>query len=241
MDEAIINFFENCSWWSASGLGHILLITIEIVCAVLFAGLIGGEREYHGHAAGLRTHILVSVGACLIMIISISAPGFSGATRDPARLAAQVVSGIGFLGAGTIIQTGTDIKGLTTAATIWLCGAIGLAVGSGYFSGAIITTIVSFVTLVLLTKIEVKINRRLPRIILLIQSDSSALKDIMELSRFYNVDIRDIRSNIVNDRKGNHLYRVSILLNPRAYEDIKAFGEELRIRLNPVDFKIYHR
>ena len=149
MDEIIINFFENLGWW-----GHIILIFIELFCAALFSSFIGYERESNGHAAGLRTHILVSLGSCLIMIVSVSAPGFGGATRDPARLAAQVVSGIGFLGAGTIIQNGTDIKGLTTAATIWLCGGIGLACGSGYFSGAIIATIISLITLVLLVHLE---------------------------------------------------------------------------------------
>ena len=80
MDEIIINFFENLGWW-----GHIILIFIELFCATLFSGFIGYERESNGHAAGLRTHILVSLGACLIMIVSVSAPGFGGVNGDPAR------------------------------------------------------------------------------------------------------------------------------------------------------------
>ncbi len=242
MDEIIINFFKKSEWGQFGGIGHIILITIELICAAVFAGLIGWEREYRGHAAGLRTHILVSLGACLIMIISVSAPAFNGVTtRDPARLAAQVVSGIGFLGAGTIIQTGTDIKGLTTAATIWLCGAIGLAAGSGYFSGAIIATAVSLITLILLTKIEVKINKRLPRIILLLQSETPVLKDIVELSNAYDIEVRNIHSNIVKDKKGNQMYHLTILLNPNSNSKIESFGEELKYRLNPIDYKIYHR
>ena len=242
MDEIIINFFENSAWGQWCGIGHILLIAIELIFAAVFAGIIGWEREYHGHAAGFRTHILVSIGACLIMILSISAPAFNGVTtRDPARLAAQVVSGIGFLGAGTIIQTGTDIKGLTTAATIWICGAIGLAVGSGYFSGAIIATVVSIVTLVLLTKIEIKINKRLPRIVLLIKSETSVLKDIMELSKSYDINVRDIHSNIFTDKTGTQLYHITIYLSKKSFSSIESFAEESKYRLNPVDFKIHNR
>lgn len=237
MDEIIINFFEGLGWW-----GSFALITIELICAALFSGLIGYEREVNGHAAGLRTHILVSIGACLIMIISISAPGFDvSATRDPARLAAQVVSGIGFLGAGTIIQNGTDIKGLTTAATIWLCGGIGLACGSGYFSGAIIATIVSIITLTLLTKIEIKINRRSPRIVLLVESDSSVLKDVMEFAKAYSVEIRDIHSTTIKTKDGKQQLRLIIKLSPNSIEYSGAFADELKFRLNPIEFKVYNR
>ena len=125
IDRIIIDWFntgfgnllpENFFW-----VGNIFLILLSLVMTALLSGLIGFEREYNGHAAGLRTHLMVAIGSALIMIISIY--GFSDAAfpnRDPARLAAQVVPGIGFLGAGTIIQTGTDIKGLTTATTIWV-------------------------------------------------------------------------------------------------------------------------
>ena len=166
MDGFILEFFQGLDWW-----GQILLLLLELICAGVFAGFIGYEREVNGHAAGLRTHILVSIGACLIMNLSISAPGLDiGATRDPARIAAQVVSGIGFLGAGTIIQNGTNVKGLTTAATIWLCGGVGLACGSGYFVGALLTTIISYITLTLLTKMEANIIKNTPRIVLLVES-----------------------------------------------------------------------
>lgn len=235
MDAIIINFFENLGWG-----GHFLLITIELVCATLFAGIIGYERQFNGHAAGLRTHILVSLGACLIMIISISAPGMNSDTRDPARLAAQVVSGIGFLGAGTIIQTGTDIKGLTTAATIWLCGGIGLACGAGYFSGAVIATIVSLITLTLLTRLEIRLNRRSPRIVMVIKSANPVLKDIMDLSNAYSVEVRDIHSTIVKGKNGEQLYRLVVQLSPKSIENSGAFADELKYRLNPIEFKVYN-
>lgn len=237
MDKIIIDFFENINIF-----GHVVLILIELICAALFAGLIGYERESNGHAAGLRTHILVSVGACLIMIVSISGPGFGDATRDPARIAAQVVSGIGFLGAGTIIQNGTNVKGLTTAATIWLCGGIGLACGAGYFSGAIIATIVSLVSLILLIKVEVKISKQSPRIMLIVNgSQTNVLKDIMELSTTFEVEIKDIRSNLVKTKDGDAHYHITLTLNKNSILNIESFADELKNRLLPIDFKLYRK
>lgn len=133
-------------------------ITIRLLLAALLGGLIGIERETLNKAAGFRTHTLVSVGACLIMIISISMylqyPPEAGRGSDPGRMAAQVVSGIGFLGAGTILRSGTGVKGLTTAATLWVVAGIGLAAGLGAYFAAVITTVIVFVSLVYFAKIE---------------------------------------------------------------------------------------
>ncbi len=104
-------------------------IITRLVLAAVIGGLIGIEREFKNRPAGLRTHVLVSLGSALIMLISID--GFTNIvnqTGDPARLAAQVVSGIGFLGAGTIMRTENSINGLTTAASLWVAAGIGLAV-----------------------------------------------------------------------------------------------------------------
>ncbi|MEK0317078.1 MgtC/SapB family protein [Cohnella sp. 56] len=115
-------------------------LMLRLLLSVLLGALIGYERERKNHAAGLKTHTLVSLGSCLIMVLSIY--GFSefvgqtGVNRDPARLAAQAITGIGFLGAGTILFTGKSIKGLTTAASLWVVMAIGLAVGAGFYLGA---------------------------------------------------------------------------------------------------------
>lgn len=238
MDEAIIKFFTDLG----EG-GQLLLILIELFCATFFAGLIGYERECHGHAAGLRTHILVSIGACLIMIVSISAPAFSNLNpnRDPARLAAQVVSGIGFLGAGTIIQNGTDIKGLTTAATLWLCGGIGLAAGSGYFSGALLATLVSLIALTVLTKVELKLNRSSPRIMLKVKTENHVLKDIIELANVNGVEIRDIHSNLTKDVNDNSIYTFYIQLSPSSSASVDTFAEELREHLSPMGMKVYKK
>ena len=140
----------------------IFLVAVRIFLAAFLGAIIGIEREAKKRAAGFRTHIIVSVGACLIMLIGIDAIGdiSSDKARDAARLAGQVVSGIGFLGAGTILQKKNGVSGLTTAATLWLAGAIGLAVGVGYYAGAIIATVICLVTLVSLKGISDLINKR---------------------------------------------------------------------------------
>jgi putative Mg2+ transporter-C (MgtC) family protein len=111
-----------------------------LVIAVL-AGAIGYERERHGRAAGFRTHILVGVGSCLIMMTGLYlVDAMAGrAPLDPTRMAAQVVSGLGFLGAGTILRFRASVRGLTTAASLWAVGGLGLAVGAGFLVGALVT------------------------------------------------------------------------------------------------------
>lgn len=126
---------------------------LRLSLAVLLGGVIGFEREFKNRPAGLRTHVLVTLGAALIMLISMY--GFKG--NDPARLAAQVVSGIGFLGAGTIMRDGVGIRGLTTAASIWVCGGIGLALGNGYYGGALVTTFFVLLSLIVLGSFERKV------------------------------------------------------------------------------------
>jgi putative Mg2+ transporter-C (MgtC) family protein len=121
--------------------------------AAVLGGAIGFERELRDREAGLRTHLLVCVGAALFTIVS--AYGFEGfltsgdqvIRADPTRIAAQVVTGIGFLGAGAIIRQGLSVRGLTTAATLWVAAAIGIAAGAGYFSGAIVGTAITIVAL----------------------------------------------------------------------------------------------
>ena len=132
---------------------HFGEIVLRVILAGVFGGAIGAEREIREREAGLRTHMLVSIGAALFTLVS--AYGFSdfrfsnasGITYDPTRIAAQVVTGIGFLGAGAIIRQGLSVRGLTTAASLWVVAAIGIATGAGYYSAALITTVVVFVSL----------------------------------------------------------------------------------------------
>jgi putative Mg2+ transporter-C (MgtC) family protein len=140
--------------WYISDLG----ITIRIFLAAFLGGLIGLEREWNNHAAGFRTHILVCIGSASIMLLSIY--GFSefvtetNVRMDPARLAAQVITGIGFLGAGAIMRTGSNVSGLTTAASIWVVAAIGLCVGAGFFYCAALSTVLVVLSLFVLNKWE---------------------------------------------------------------------------------------
>ena len=139
---------------------------LRLALAAALGGAVGIERELREREAGLRTHLLVSLGSALFTIVS--AYGFhaflsSGASvvrADPTRIAAQIVTGIGFLGAGAIIRQGLSVRGLTTAATLWVVAAIGLAVGAGYYSGALITTAVVLFSLYPLRLVAYRTLRR---------------------------------------------------------------------------------
>ncbi len=132
----------------------------QIVLAALLGGTIGFERAWHGHAAGLRTTSVVAVGACMFTILSITGFPMHGTAQDTARIAAQVVSGIGFIGAGVVLQSKNRIRGITTAATIWLVAAIGMAVGARLYFLAIFTTLFSAAVLVVLHPISDRLLQR---------------------------------------------------------------------------------
>ena len=131
------------------------IIITNLVLAFLLGGAIGWFREKERKTAGMRTHILVALGSALFMTSSIEMMRLA-AGADPGRLAAGVVTGIGFLGAGAIVQTGSGVRGITTAASIWITAAIGLAAGAGFYSGAITTTILTITALQLLRAVEVR-------------------------------------------------------------------------------------
>jgi len=137
-------------------------LTCRLILAVVYSGLIGYERELHGRAAGLRTHMLVCLGSTLIMLTGIHlAEVYQGQTMlDPARLGAQVVSGIGFLGAGTILRFRASVRGLTTAASLWAVAGLGLAIGSGFYAGAGVFTVLMLVVLFAVSKIERSMIRK---------------------------------------------------------------------------------
>lgn len=133
-----------------------LVIIGRLFLAAILGGAIGYERESHNRPAGFRTHILVTIGSSLLMLLSLN----MGPNADPSRIAAQVVSGIGFLGAGTILRTGNNIEGLTTAASLWVCSAIGLSIGRGYYVGGTFATIIVLFFLERASNFEKIINKR---------------------------------------------------------------------------------
>lgn len=139
-----------------------LEIVLRLGIAAVLGMLVGFERERQNQPAGLRTHTILAIGSCLAMTISINMAiqfvpqGFAG---DPARLAAQVVSGIGFLGAGAILRYGTNVKGLTTATSLWTIAIVGLAVGAGHYFAGVATTAMLLIILSLLNVLEKKLIR----------------------------------------------------------------------------------
>lgn len=138
------------------------ILTARLILACILGGIVGYERESMNRPAGFRTHILVCVGAALVMITSefIFREYKGVANMDPARLGAQVISGIGFLGAGTIIREGFSVRGLTTAASLWAVSCVGIAAGIGFYEGAIAATILIYLTLILLRKLEDHFSRK---------------------------------------------------------------------------------
>ena len=132
-----------------------LTFTTSVLVAFGLSALIGIEREFHNQPAGLRTHVILGLGACLASALSISfsfdfsAPEFRS---DPARIVAQVVSGVGFLGAGAIMRFGVNVKGITTASSLWITAIIGIACGAGYYTPAAISTVFALVALGLLSR-----------------------------------------------------------------------------------------
>ncbi len=134
-------------------------IIIRLGAATILGGLIGFERELHGKVAGFRTHSLVALGSALLMLVSIRIADMAHG-GDPGRIASQVVTGIGFIGAGTIIRSGTGIKGLTTAAGLWTASGIGLACGMGYFQAAFAATIITLFVLVVFSWVGRRIGAR---------------------------------------------------------------------------------
>ncbi|MEO6909727.1 MAG: MgtC/SapB family protein [Edaphobacter sp.] len=143
---------------------HLTEIGLRLVTATVLASLVGLDRERQQSAAGLRTHALVGMSSCLLMIVSAfgfaDILGTANVALDPSRIAAQVVTGIGFLGAGTIIAHGSLVRGLTTAASVWAVAAIGLAVGGGMYRAAVIATVLALILLLVMRPIERQLHRR---------------------------------------------------------------------------------
>jgi len=138
---------------------NIVTIFIRLFLAAIFGGVIGIERGRQRRAAGLRTHILVCLGAALTATVGFFAAEVLTAASDPLRVSAQVISGIGFLGVGTILIKGRfQITGLTTAAGLWVTAAIGIALGAGFYEGAIIAFVISVITVMLLHRLERTVN-----------------------------------------------------------------------------------
>ncbi|WP_237478494.1 MgtC/SapB family protein [Lichenibacterium dinghuense] len=205
-------------------------IALRLAVAALFGSLIGFERERLMWAAGIRTHMLVSVGACLLMIVS--AYGFEHAIRmehvtlDPSRIAAQVVSGIGFLGAGSIIARGQVVRGLTTAASVWAVAAVGLAAGGGLFFAAGLSTAIILAILVGVKPLEEAYRARVQSCILEIDHERDAVT-LDELKRILGLRGGQIKRVTVVPT-ANDLEHTTVALTRVSRRDIDAGAETLK-------------
>jgi putative Mg2+ transporter-C (MgtC) family protein len=197
--------------------------------AAILGGLVGWERESKEGAAGLRTHMVVCVASSLVMIVSsfgfADIIGKTGIELDPSRIAAQVISGIGFLGAGTILFLGPRVvKGLTTAAGLWSVAAVGLAVGGGLYVAAIMTTVILLVVLALVKLLERHIFKKNKAITIHFQTGKTDLSEIERLLKKHRLKSTEITLRPGNGDTPDEL-KITVTTNP---DDNLVLMEELR-------------
>lgn len=212
-------------------------IIIKLFLAMVFGGIIGLEREIGNRPAGFRTHTLVCMGSVLVMMTSEYLLNvYASLEPDPARLGAQVISGIGFLGAGTILKDGSRVRGLTTAASLWVVACIGLAIGVGFYWGALTATLLSYITLVLLKKFEGHMPGFRDREIRMeIKNVPGQIAQITNVLAVLNVRVRDIK---VESGVGEVTNAYFNLVFPPGMDKNTVYGELSRlegVRLLQVD------
>ncbi|MFD2630588.1 MgtC/SapB family protein [Oceanobacillus kapialis] len=217
-----------------------LLVMTRILFALILSGLIGFEREIKNHSAGFRTHILVGVGSCLMMLLSLY--GFEAFMAshnnlqfDPSRIPSYVISGIGFLGAGTIIVYGGTIRGLTTAASIWTVAGIGLVVGAGMYAVAFFTTLLILLSLIFLNNFE-KLFRKESTITLIqiVALPNIKIKDVVSVFEKFNLTIQNVeiiqaehnmRNIYIKVEKDAELNRIQFFEEISRIDNVKNISE----------------
>ena len=196
------------------------VVLFRLILAAVLSGAIGFEREFHGRAAGFRTHILLCIGSCLTMLTSMHIFDiyYTRVPCDPARIAAGVITGIGFLGAGAIMHYRSSVRGLTTAASLWVVAGLGLAVGSGLYFGAIVTTILTIVALMIFSKIEHVMIRKdwYKTLVIEMKDGADQLKKVRELLAEYKCEITDFEADRSEDAL-NVIFKVGVKLQESKY------------------------
>ena len=200
-----------------------IAVFLRILMAVIVGGLIGLERGMKNRPAGLRTYMLVCTGACLIMLTNqYIYQTFQ--TGDPTRMAAQVVNGIGFLGAGTIIVTRRNqIKGLTTAAGLWSAAGVGLALGIGFYEAALVGSIAIFIVMTLLQKMDNRMHRKTKTVEVYMEVSSElTLGELLRTIRETEYEVQDVQweSSLESESNGNRAY-IAILKSKKRCNHIE--------------------
>lgn len=207
------------------------IIAVKLILAMFCGGAIGFERELNRKPAGLRTNVLICFGAALYMIVSRHISG-GAAYTDPARLAAQVVAGIGFLGAGVILQARGSISGLTTAATIFVVGAVGISIGEGLFALAVFSTVLVILVLVLLRKLERAVvkKRRLFHYSFKTPEGAPSLEKLVAIldSQRLRLEEYEVRELSAHDHQVTFSVITSLEGNSRLVHQLQTLGSGVR-------------
>lgn len=211
-------------------------VALKLFLAALAGGLVGLEREKHGRPAGLRTNLLVAVGSCVMVIVSeafyTKYGGFDAQSAlriDPSRVAAQIVTGVGFLGAGVILKEGSSVRGLTTAASLWTVAGLGMAFGMGFYSLGAIATVLVLISLTFLKKLDPIIRKdRFLTLAVTATNREGLLEELLTLLSERNLLVTDISSNL--DMANNELYYQMIVTQQQ-----KRIGHELTATIRQLE------
>lgn len=214
-----------------------LEIIARLLLSIALGAVIGIERESLNKSAGFRTHVLVSMGACLFMTISLTVPFVNYPTTgvvdyhiaDSSRIAAQIVSGIGFLGAGAILRSGMSVKGLTTAASLWAIAAIGMAAGAGMYITAIVGTLLIYVSLTYFAKLEAnsRLQKQLISIVIYIEKGSEPMCEVFSIFNHMNISIKNTRLLSEESNPADKYTKIELLAKPPASIDVEVLKNNL--------------
>jgi putative Mg2+ transporter-C (MgtC) family protein len=214
---------------------------VRVLLAIVLGFVLGLEREMYKRPAGLRTHILVCIASCLIMLVSMY--GFD--SGDPARVAAQVVSGVGFLGAGAIMREdkGNGIKGITTAATIWMSAMIGLSCGNGFYFGAILVTFCALIILTILRRFESKIaasSKYKSKVFLTVRFQETVINNVRKILQECNLQVSDLESKKIAVNKENAIRIIVTFEKDSSIDSLYEFVEKVENQYSPIELKLSH-
>ncbi|MDY4828917.1 MAG: MgtC/SapB family protein [Bacilli bacterium] len=224
MDSAILGILDIGEY------GLVLYSLIVAIFAILLGGLLGLEREINGHAAGLRTHILITMSGTLVGIIGVTM------NENRTFLLLGIVIALGFVSAGSIVQTGKDVRGITTSSTLLLTGVLGFFIGVGYVLEAMVLTLIALGVLVMLHQVESKTSKKNPTITILLDSNVKLGDEIIKVAETFGLKIKNISSKI-SKYHDQDVLKVVVTFFKAPKDTIIAFKDELQTAIDPLDIK----
>ena len=224
MDSAILGILDIGEY------GLVLYSLIVAIFAILLGGLLGFEREINGHAAGLRTHILITMAGTLVGIIGVTM------NENRTFLLLGIVIALGFVSAGSIVQTGKDVRGITTSSTLLLTGVLGFFIGVGYVLEAMVLTLIALGVLVMLHQVESKTSKKNPTITILLDSNVKLGDEIIKVADTFGLKIKNISSKI-SKYHDQDVLKVVVTFFKAPKDTIIAFKDELQTAIDPLDIK----